>query len=358
MKKLALSLLVCLGVIAAGVGTVWAITSKSTEPGQEAAKEESARRVPNVEIQVIEAQTLEDRLTLTGSVEPWESVILSSESRGNIEWKGVEEGDAVTTGQELFRIDTEAIRAQLVQAEAQNKLANQQLDRLQRLAKTKVATAQDLDSAIANRDVAAASVRLAKIQRDKSVVQAPFDGVVDRAMREQQEFVDVGTPLVQVVQTHKVKIQVGVPERDIPHFAVGDKVEIRVDSIPDTAFPGVIHRIATTADMMTHTFSTEIEVDNAKGTLKPGMVARASLLRKAYPNSVVIPIFTAILLDDRRIAFVEEDGLAQMRPIDVGILKGGSVQVVKGLEPGERLIVKGQYEVRPGERVNIQQVNE
>jgi membrane fusion protein, multidrug efflux system len=352
-----LSVLICLGimaVVAAVVGvTAWVPSSEAKTETNGASE-----RVPQVSVRVLQSETVEDQLVLTGSVQPWEEVILSSEVRGKIEWKGVEQGDAVSAGQELYRVDTESIRARLMQAEAQYKLALQELDRIERLAKSGAGTAQSLDSAIANRDVADSSLRMLQIEVAKSVVKAPFDGVVDTVLVDQDEFVDIGTPLLRLVQVYKVKIVFGIPERDIAHFKKGDNVRVRMDATPDQTFEGVIHKIATSADMATHTFQVEVAVENPEGLLKPGMIGRGTFVRAVYPDSLMIPLFTAILLDEQRVAFIEKDGIAELRPIQVGLVQGSSVQVTQGLEPGDHLIVKGQYEVRPGEKVDVQEVLE
>jgi len=184
-------------------------------------------------------------------------------------------------------------------------------------------------------------------------VHAPFAGVVDRLLMEKGEFVDIGTALARLVQVHKVKVCVGIPERDIRHFASGDLVRVVFDALPDQEFEGRIHRIATTADMVTHTFDAEIELDNPEGHLKPGMMARASLMRNKHPDSIVIPIFASVLLDEDRYVFVVEDGKARLRKIKVGIVQGSSVQVTSGLSEGELLVVAGQYDARDGEPVQV-----
>lgn len=351
------SIVICLGIMA-GVTAVIAVTARVAPSEAKTETEGVIERLPQVSVRVLKSETVEDQLVLTGSVQPWEEVILSSEVRGKIEKKGIEQGDTVKSGQELYRVDTESIRARLGQAQAQHKLALQELERIERLARSGAGTAQSLDSAVANRDVADSSLRMLQIELEKSVVKAPFDGVVDAVLVDQDEFVDIGTPMVRMVQVHKVKVMFGIPERDIAQFKMGDQVRVRMDAIPDRTFNGIIYRIATSADMSTHTFKAEVEVENADGLLKPGMIARGTFVRETYPDSLMIPLFTAILLDEQRVAFVEKDGIAELRPITVGLVQGSSVQVTEGLIPGERLIVKGQYEARPGEKVDVQEVLE
>jgi membrane fusion protein (multidrug efflux system) len=354
MKKALISTAVCIAIITAGLLVLVVPRSGS----QEAAASDTvnhAERIPNVKVQILQAQELRDRLKLTGTVYPWEDVTIAAETSGKVDWKSVESGDSVSKGQDLFRIDSEALRAALEEAEAQARLAEQDHGRVERLLERGASTRQSEDSAVANRDVASASLRAIRIQVEKSTIRAPFDGVVDRVFLEQDEFVEIGQPLVRLVQTHKVKVKVGIPERDIPYFRVGDAVTVHLDAYPDRVFEGAIRIIAPTADLTTHTFSTEIALDNPDGCLMPGMIARAELVKKVYPESIVIPVFSAMLLDDARYVLVERDGKAELQPIEIGIVQGNDIQITEGLRPGDRLIVVGQRDVRPGEPVKVQE---
>lgn len=354
MKKALISATVCLAIVAAGLVIIF-VPRLGSDEAEAKRSENHAERIPNVKVQVLRAEELRDRLKLTGTIHPWEDVTIAAETPGRIDWKGIETGAAVSKGQELFRINSEALRTSLEQAEAQARLAEQEHQRVQRLLERGASTRQDEDSAVANRDVASASLRAVRIQVDKSTIRAPFDGVVDRVFQEQDEYVDPGHALVRLVQVHKVKVKVGIPEREVPNFRIGDSVIVRLDAYPEREFEGVIHMIAPTADLSTHTFTTEIALDNSDTCLMPGMIARVELIRNVYPDSIVIPIFSAMLLDDQRYVFLERDGVAALQPIEIGIIQGNSVQITDGLVPGDRLIVVGQRDVRPGEPVKVQE---
>lgn len=343
-----------LGSMLQAAGSAVANVDKEADQAKAATKN-NAVKIPNVSVAVLQGTTLEDTLRLTGSVEAWKDVMLSAEIGGKIEAKNAEEGDSVKAGQVLFQIDTESIRAAYDQAEAQFRLATQEFDRTQRLVERGVTAQQNRDSAVANRDVTEASLRSLQIQLNKSIVKAPFDATVDRMFMEKDEFTDTGKPLVRLVQLDKVKVSVGVPERDVLNFKPGDKVKVELDSMPGRVFEGVVSKMAPTADLTTHTFLTEIEVANPDRQIKPGMIARADLVRGVYPDSIVIPIFASALLDDKRVVFVEENGNAVVREIETGVIKGSTVQVTAGLKAGDRLIVVGQHDVRPGEPVKVQE---
>ncbi|MCC6490450.1 MAG: efflux RND transporter periplasmic adaptor subunit [Candidatus Hydrogenedentes bacterium] len=353
MRKALITGVVCVVIVAMGWAVVMAAISSARETDPTGPNH--AERVPNVKVKVVATEELRDRLELTGTVYPWQDVTVSAEVGGKIEWKGVEVGQEVKQGQELYRVDSMALQAALDQAEAQSRLASQEFERTQRLLDRGVSTKQNEDSAVANRDVSSASLRAMQIQLEKSVVKAPFDAIVDRVFQEQDEYADVGKPLVRLVQLHRVKIKVGIPERDIPYFKAGDEVALRLDAYPEQTFQGSIHTITPTADLATHTFTAEIAVENPDSVLKPGMIARVELVRQVYPESIVVPIFAAILLDDQRFVLVERDGVAELRPVEVGVIQGNNVQITSGLAPGDHLIVVGQRDVSPGEPVSVQE---
>lgn len=353
MKKFVITAALCVGIILLGGLVVYSAFAKLAEREANRANNNHEQRVPNVKVQVVTPALLEDKFTLTGTIDGWENVTISAEVAGKIEWKGIETGDAVKKGQELFRIDTEAMQVRYEQAKAQALLAAQEFDRIQNLTNKGVSAKRDQDSVVANRDVAEADLRAVEIQLKKSIARAPMDGVVAHVFSEQDEFTDTGKPLVRIVQLQKVKVRVGIPERDISHFKVGDVVRVELDAIPDRMFDGKIHLIAPAADLVTHTFETEIVIDNPDGCLKPGMIARAHLVRKQYPDAIAVPIFATALIDDKRFAFVEKDGKAELRQVEVGVLSGSNVHITSGLQPGDHIIVVGQRDARPGEAVNV-----
>lgn len=333
------------GAVALAASTVRMATNDSGEPAPE--------RLPNVRVMPIERILVEDVLRLTGSAEPWHDLTLSAEVGGRIVTQPVSEGQAVRAGDLLLRIDTDRLTAQLDEIEARLELARVEASRLDRLRDRGAITLQDADRAATEVRVLEANLRTARIALDRSVVRAPVDGVVDTLHYEESEFVDTGMPLVRIVQVDRLKVAVGLPERDVPAFALGDTVQIALDALPGRTYDGVIRRIATTASAGTRTFLTEIAIDNAEGAVLPGMIARASFVRQRFPNSILIPMFSIVPLENRRIVFVVEDGVAQIREVTTGLVQGANVQIHSGLDTGDQLIVTGQRDVRPGGRVAV-----
>lgn len=313
----------------------------------------SENKAVNVHVLVLEPTEVEDVIPLTGRIEPWEHVMLGAETGGKVEWREVEENQPVKQGDVLFRIDTTTIQTRYDQAAARQRLAGQEVERLQHLQDKGASSPQSLDRAVTERDVAAADLNAVKIQLDKSLVKASFNGVIDKLFKKQGEFVDTGMPLVTLIQVHKVKAVIGLPEYDSAHFALNDPVQIALDAFPGRTFDGTIHKISASADAVTRTFTTEVALDNSDGLLKPGMTARARLVRQRFQDAIAVPIFSIISLDNQRFVVVEENNVARMRPIEVGVLEGSRVQVTKGVSAGEHLIVAGHRDVRDGDSVTV-----
>jgi membrane fusion protein (multidrug efflux system) len=347
----------CVGIVSTGAAMAYGLaTYRQKQKEAELAALKPEEVVPNVKVQVLKSQRVEDAVLVTGAIEPWDDRVVSAEVSGIMEWRGVEEGDAVAEDQDIARIDTDTIKAQLDESVAQEKWAKQEFERAKGLVAKGAVGQRDVQQAQAQLDIAQSSMRVRSILLTKSVVKAPIGGVVDKLFAKKDEYIDAGKAIARIVQTQHVKAHVGIPERDITRFKVGDAVRLKADAIPDREFEGVIHRIGISADPSTRTFMTEIEIQNADQTLRPGMIVRASLVRQAFPESLLIPMFSVISLENQRLVFVENDGVVDTRLVETGVLVGSSVQITKGLIPGDRLVIVGQRELRPGTKVTVREV--
>ena len=281
------SLLVCVLILVAGAWStaLYKRAHPVEEPGATPGHQDLQRA--NVRVEVAQPQTLSDVFSLTGHLEPWDEVHISAEVAGLIEFLEVEAGDKVEAGQELARIDTARIKATYDQAVARRTLAQQELERARELVHGGVAATQTLDQAEGSYRMAVAESNSVAIQLEKSRIYAPFSGILNTRNRRQSEYAEIGARLLHLVQTHRLKVVVGVPERDIHFLSLGDMVQLSVDAVPDSEFSGMVHRIAPAADMATRTFRVEIDVENEAALLSPGMTARARIIRQSVENAVV-----------------------------------------------------------------------
>lgn len=356
VKRTGVSLLLSALVIVGGLGILFGVGSqRAAESTEEIPIDEP---IPSVVVQVLRAQQIQDTRILTGRISEWESVTLSAERDGIIEQQPVEEGQRVAAGDELVRISTTKASARHSEALAEFQLANQELNRIQGLREQGIASPRELDQAVAHRQAAQAALRIAEIGLEESVIASPIDGVVDYLFQEAGEYVRTGDALARIVQVDRVKFVLGIPERDLPHFSVDDPVLVFVDAYPTRTFAGRIHRIATSADPSTLTFITEAEIDNSDAALRPGMMAKAVLVRADYPDAIAIPLFAVLKEGGRHHVFVERNGVAERREVQVGFFEGEHILIAEGLMSGDRLVVVGQRHLADGQPVDVREVVE
>jgi len=158
---------------------------------------------------------------------------------------------------------------------------------------------------------------------------------------------------MDLVNVDRIKINLNVPEMDVRFCRPGQEADVRVDAFPGKNLKGAVDFVAYKADPATKTFPVRVLVENPGHKIRPGMIARVSLTRRIIPDALVAPLFALVDKGGERLVFVEEDGVARARTVVPGVIKGDRIQIVEGLSPGDRLIVKGQTEVEEGTKVQV-----
>jgi len=259
----------------------------------------------------------------------------------------------VKEGKLIAKIDVAALKAAMDRAEAALNLAEDLYERRRKLFERNIINQEELDKSQTERTLAKANFRQMQIEYERGFLKAPLTGLVNHLFVDEGEFVDKGKPFADLVNVDKIKINVNVPELDVRYLKVGQKTMVRVDAFPDRELLGVIDFVAYKADPATKTFHIKVIVDNPGHDIRPGMIARVAFLRRVIPDALAAPLFSIVDKGGERILFVEKDGVAHARTISIGVIEGDKIQITKGLEPGDNLIVVGQREVEEGMRVQV-----
>ena len=311
-----------------------------------------------VSVTTIEPTVIRDVIILPGETEAWQDVRLAADKDGQVEWVGPHEGQEVTKGQLIAKIDASALKAALDHAEASFNLADKIYQRRKLLFEREVIAQEELDKSEAERAFALSNLKQVRTEYERGAVRAPIDGIVNHFYVDAGEFVGRGAPLADVVDVDKIKINVNVPELDVRYLQAGQQVRVTVDAFPDRQLPGTIAFVAYKADQTTKTFDVRVEIDNTDHTIRPGMVARVAFLRRTITDALVAPLSAIVDKGGERVVFVENAGIAHSRTVTIGVIEGNRVQIASGLEPGDHLIVIGQTEVEEGMRVSTGQDEE
>ena len=204
---------------------------------------------------------------------------------------------------------------------------------------------------------ATANLNAVKVNLDKTIVDAPFDGVITARYEDPGANANVAKPLFDIQQSNPVKIVGTIIEKDLYQLVAGKtSVVITVDSVAGE-FKGVVTKIYPSIDNSSRTGKIEIHLDNPDSKLRTGMFAKIDVLVTTHENVVIVPRDSLVKYDNNYLAYVvEKQGdklIAVKRDVKVGIFDDDKVEVISGLKSGERLISKGTEFVREGAPVSI-----
>jgi membrane fusion protein (multidrug efflux system) len=350
--RITLVLPVLLGIlpVATGCGSGDA-PSEAASPSGEAA----GAPATSVEVVKLEPRSLVERVDLSGELEPWVHVSVSAELGGRVELVSFREGQHVRKGQVLARVGSDLFEADLAEAQARLEGAQAIHEKSEQLFKREHLPRQELIAATSALRAAEARVRGAELRLERSVIEAPISGVALSRELEPGEVVSPGAPITELYRVDRLKAVAGIPENDIAAFRIGGEATIEVDAFPGRVFEGRIHLIGPAAMGPSRTFPTEIAIDNPKGELRPGMIARVALVKRTLEGVIVLERDVLQDRDAGPVAVVAEGGVARVRPLTLGASEGNLVVVEKGLEPGELLIVTGQRGLIDGQAVDVRE---
>jgi len=297
---------------------------------------------------------------------------MRSETAGRVVAVLVEAGERVEEGQVLLRLDVgrpasaaQAANAAVAQAEARLNQAERELTRTQKLVSSGGLPEQRLDDAAdavrlasAARKAAQAEARLARRGLTEAVVRAPFGGTVAERTVELGEYLGRGSPLLTLADTSVLKARVLLDPREALDTSVGARATVFAYARPGEEFGGQVVRVGEVIDPRTRRLPVEIELDDHGGRLRPGLVARFSVQTGEPEEVIQVPLDGVFERFGSQHIYVVEDGLAKRRSIVLGPMRGGLVEVVEGIEPGEVVISKGVTRVVDGSEVNIVPVDE
>jgi len=313
-------------------------------------KTPEAHLVEAVAVELLEVSIEHER---TGSVRARRLVRLHNREEGRIESLPYYEGDFVKEGELLARIDDSLLRAELAKTEALARQARVDLERIDGLIKKRAASEDELARARTDLDVALAERRILETRIDHTLITAPFDGVIAERMVEPGDMAAKNTHLLTIIDPHSLVIEAPVSELALPQLELGDAAEVRIDALGAGVFEGTIARIYPQLDPYTRQGIVEIALDPPPPGIRPGQFARVHL-RTAVRPRMLVP-FSA-LQRDREGEFVfrlDADDKAQPIRVRSGARIADRIELLEGVEPGDRIVSRGFLGLRPGAQVRF-----
>jgi membrane fusion protein (multidrug efflux system) len=319
----------------------------------DAALAQAAKDAVAVEAAKVIAAPLSEQVTAIGTLLSDEAVTVSSEIPGRLKEIHFKEGEPVEKGAPLFTLDDSVYRAQLSDAEAKLKLAEQTHQRTTQLFKNKYATAQSADEATSNLAVSTATVELARVQLEKTRIAAPFSGIVGLRHVSVGEYITSGQALVNLEAIDPVKADFRVPERFLPAIRVGQAIRIKVDAYPDETFEGKVYAIDPRLDVAGRSLLVRALLPNKDQRLRPGLFARVTVLLQLKEDALSVPEQAIVPQGDSQYVFRIINGKAALTKVVIGTRREGRVEIVDGLSVGDEVVTAGQLKIRDGSAVSI-----
>ncbi len=318
--------------------------------GRESGGPSGGRPPSPVEVVVTSPDTVVDAILATGTIEAVQSIDLRPEVQGRLVEILAREGTEVTSGAPLFRIDDAELRAQVAQLTAERDRAASALVRTKELIEQNAASQADLEDAEANARSREAQLELQQVRLERTVVRAPFSGVVGARLVSLGDYVNPSTILttLQTVDPQRAAFQ--VPERYAERLAIGQTVTFRVASV-DRDFTGRVDFVDPVVQVPARTILIKARVPNGRRTLKPGMFVEARLATEVRPEAIVVPEDAILPLEGADYVWVVSEGTVSRRQVTLGVRKPGFVEVREGLEGGEQVVVGGLQMIFEGARV-------
>ncbi|MBF0288788.1 MAG: efflux RND transporter periplasmic adaptor subunit [SAR324 cluster bacterium] len=307
----------------------------------------------NVETLELVARQLELKSTYVGYLEPFERVSIRSEADGTAEKIGFDEGQSVKKGEVLVNISTVRLGLKEKLARANYEFAESEYKTEKTLFDRQVSTASKLDSYKTKRDVEKINLEIAQYDLEQSKVKSPISGVVKSKTINIGEVVGRGQELFEIMDISRVLASIHIPEREMMFVTPGKKVKIRIDAIPGIVFTGEVKTLGLEADLQNRSFPAEIIINNSERQLLPGMMARVEMVTTAVANEIIIPRHAVLEREHGRIVFVENNEIALEKPVQLGTIIKDEVQVIFGLQPGEKLVVTGHQFLADQEKVHV-----
>jgi RND family efflux transporter MFP subunit len=303
---------------------------------------------------------------LTGSVEARDSSLVAAEVEGLVERIPARDGETVRRGAPLVRLRTTDLelrlretRGQLEEARARLELAQSNYERASELSEAGVISEREFDDAFSERaawqgrvDSLTAQIEQVEVDLDRSVIRAPFDGVVAEERTEIGQWIRVGDPVAELVSLDRLEVRVEVPERYFPDLRLGSAASVTFESMPGLEIAGEVLAVVPRADPRARTFPIKVAIPNEERRIGAGMLAQVELPLGDSHRATLVPKDAIVAQGPGRAVYrIADDGSAQIVPVEVG--RGmGSWNVVRGpLEPGDRVVTRGNERLIPGQPV-------
>ncbi len=306
-----------------------------------------------VEVAKVVAEPMPQAITTVGSLRSDESVTIRPEVAGRIAAIAFTEGQRVTRGEVLVRLDATINEAEVQQARANLKLARSKYERAVDLAKSNFISGQARDEAENNLRVAEAALAVVEARLAKTTIRAPFSGIIGLRGVSVGDYVKEGADLVNLEAIDPLKVDFRLPEVHMREVKSGLPLVVTLDALPGKTFEGRVLAVNPLVDAAGRSIVVRAQVKNSDASLRPGMFARVRLITGDTGEALVVPEQALVPQGTDQFVFRVVDGKAVRAKVELGQRRTGKVEIRSGVAAGDLVVTAGQVRLRDGVPVAI-----
>ncbi len=305
------------------------------------------------------------RITLPGEIKAYQQATLYAKVAGYLKTIAVDKGDAVKEGALLAEIEVPELIADRAKYRAEMEVAAIEYRRVSEAQKkaSDLVVPQSVDNAKGRLDIAQANLERTETLLGFARITAPFSGVVTRRLVDPGAFIPAATSgsaaqnaaLLTLMDFSRVRVQVAVPEPEVPFVKNGLPVNVAVEELPNHVFDGAVTRFAYALDENTKTMLCEIEISNPGGELRPGMFASVKIAIEQKNDAWLVPVEALVVEKVKSSVLTVADGKAKKVAVKTGFNDGVSVEILEGLKPNAPVILVGKQALNEGQPVHAAQ---
>ncbi len=365
-------ILILLALLVIGIGIIKARTPSRPAPVIVTKTETSALEFLSQELFTAAPVDVRQALQLSGSLRAFDLASVKARIAGDVREVLVREGEAVSAGQVIVKLDATEYAARVAQARGNLNSAQAQLDIALKARDNNAAlvdkgfisknafdnSASQFAAAKANVDASQAALDIVQKSLNDTIIRAPIAGLVSVRSVQPGEKVSADNKLIDIVNLQKMEMEASVPASDVARVAIGQSVRLNIEGMSET-FEGKVVRINPSTQAGSRSFSVYVQVANPGNQLRAGMFAEAQLTLNSKRGILALPQSAVRKDGSGTYVFTIENGKIARRPVTVGIdgLTGNEyrTEILSGLEPGAQVIRTDMGNLTPGTLAHITQ---
>lgn len=308
-----------------------------------------------VEAQEVRCGVVKKRVKSPGVLKGVKDVIIRSEIAGKIKEIKFKEGTVVEKKQELILLEDDLYKANSAKAQAEYNMAKNTVDTAKKLLDNSAGTRKEYEDAVAKMNAAKASMEIANFELSRTVIRAPFSGLIGIMKETVGNVVQQHAELVSMVDASKIVVQFKVPVMHIEHIEVGQSVDVMVDSCKNMVFKGFVVAKDSTIDEKTNTINVKASINNKHNKLYHNMLATVILTIGTKSNAIIVNEDAIVKDSTNEYVWIidKKTRMAQPKKIVTDSIEKDGVEVVSGLKAGDLVVTAGQAKLAPGAIVRI-----